>query len=106
MSLVDSSGRKIEQISQEERSPGSATRSRRRGTAAYFSVWSNRIFLWPRRSSHPTPIILRGYRKPLAMFDAPTGQVDADPRLHQPLAHYAMALAYAQQEDEVLESAT
>lgn len=107
MSLVAAvSGRKIEQINQEEaeyRFGGEVSDGQ--AQAAYFSVWNNRIFFWPRRNVPvDTDFILRGYRKPLNTFDVTTGQVDADPRLHQALAHYAVALAYAQQEDDVLES--
>ena len=50
--------------------------------------------------------ILRGYRKPLNWIGDgtnPAAVVDADERLHQLLVHYAIALAYAQQEDDVLE---
>ena len=77
------------------------------GTAepVFYSLWSGQVFFWPRRRVPvDTDFLLRGYRKPLTTFDQTTGQVDADPRLHQALAHYAVALAYAQQEDEYLES--
>ena len=37
------------------------------------------------------------------MVGGASAEVDADPRLHKLLVHYAIALCYAQQEDEVLE---
>ena len=69
----------------------------------WFSIWGDTISFWPRQAADAETIFkLRGYRKPLTTF-ATSGEVDADARLHRPLAHYAVALAYAQQEDEVLE---
>jgi hypothetical protein len=70
-----------------------------------FSVWGDRINLWPGvtfnadRTYH-----LRGYRKPLTWLDPVTESPDCDQRLHMPLAHFAVALAYAQQEDDALEA--
>ena len=73
---------------------------------AEFSVWGNVLYLWPGTlTSGPTDVVLYGYRLPsdwVAQGDAAV--VDADQRLHWPLVHYAIALAYAQQEDEVLET--
>lgn len=75
------------------------------GTWEYFSPWGRQLQLWPNSPADTDAVfILRGYRKPLTTFNSNTGEVDADPRLHRPLAHYAVALAYAQQEDEVLEN--
>jgi hypothetical protein len=68
-----------------------------------YSFWMDEIRFWPANTASEETIFgMRGYRKPLTMF-TPSGGVDADSRLHRPLAHYAVALAYAQQEDEVLE---
>ena len=56
----------------------------------------------PRNGAHPVQI--RGYRYPTDWIAGGAGAVpDCDARLHMLLAHYAIALAYAQQEDEVLE---
>ena len=70
-----------------------------------FSVWGNTLYVWPRvqTSSVDRPYRLRGYRKPLLWLNA-SNEPDCDERLHLPLTHYAVALAYAQQEDETLET--
>lgn len=71
------------------------------GTPAYWSEWGGQIYLWPT----PTDVRsyqIRGYRKPTDWVGA-EGEVDADERLHIALVYFACALAYAQQEDEVLE---
>lgn len=71
-----------------------------------FSIWGRELFLWPKTvPTVDTELVLLGYRLPrdwVSQGDA--AEVDADARLHWPLAHYAIALAYAQQEDEVLET--
>lgn len=69
----------------------------------YYSIWGGLLRMWPDpgidRALH-----LRGYRYPINWMAGGAGaEVDADPRLHISLAHYAIALSYAQQEDEVLE---
>lgn len=47
---------------------------------------------------------LRGYRKPLDWVSlGAAAPVDADDRLHLPIIWYVCSVAYAQQEDEVLE---
>lgn len=72
---------------------------------AMYSVWGDRLQLWPGISfDEDRHYTLRGYRKPLAWINVTTDAPDCDPRLHLPLTHYAVALAYAQQEDEVLEA--
>jgi len=100
------SGWKVEQISEEEADLKFGSDLEEGGglKAFYYSFWADQINFWPRtKATVETQFLMRGYRKPLSTF-APDGQVDADPRLHRPLAHFAVALAYAQQEDEVLES--
>ena len=71
-----------------------------------YSIWSEKFWLWPMADTTvDKAFTLRGHRYPtdwVALGE--DSEVDADSRLHQPLAHYAIALAYAQQEDEVLES--
>jgi hypothetical protein len=71
----------------------------------YYSIWGNAISLWPRPYPDVTTNFrIRGYRKPTNwVAQGSSAEVDADPRLHILLAHYAIALCYAQQEDEVLE---
>lgn len=69
-----------------------------------FSVWGGSLALWPAIGlSADRAYTLRGYRVPLSWIDATTNSPDCDPRLHLAFTHYAVALAYAQQEDEVLE---
>ena len=70
-----------------------------------FSLWSGQIYLWPKPNyTVDRTYTLRGYRYPTDWIAVgANSEVDADSRLHYPLAHYAIALAYAQQEDETLE---
>jgi len=74
-------------------------------TPTHFSVWGNKIYLWPwPADGAEVHLKLRGFRKPLNwVASGSSAEVDADERLHILLAHYAIALCYAQQEDEVLE---
>ncbi len=71
-----------------------------------YSIWNNRIELWPKATfGDDRNYSLRGYRKPtnwLAGTPSVT-EPDCDDRLHLPLCHYAIALAYAQQEAYELE---
>jgi len=72
----------------------------------YYSIFGREIVLWPAMQDGlgAHDYHLRGYRYSKAWIpNGPTAEPDCDPRLHQLLAHYAIALAYAQQEDEVLE---
>lgn len=70
----------------------------------YYTVWGNQLTLWPHYEGDPRSFTLRGYRLEKDWISGGAGaEVDADPRLHQLLIHYAIGLAYAQQEDEVLE---
>lgn len=75
------------------------------GDPTHYSIWGELLSLWP--SIEPAAdqgYLLRGYRKPADWVAAgASAEPDCDDRLHLPLAHYAVALAYAQQEDEVLE---
>jgi len=69
----------------------------------YYTVWGSELALWPNPSGDRA-LRLRGHRLPRNWIaDGAGGQPDADERLHFLLAHYAIALSYAQQEDEVLE---
>ena len=72
---------------------------------AYYSIYGGQIVLWPDPPSDlARSYRLRGYRLPADWINQGAGaEPDCDQRLHQSLAHYAIALAYAQQEDEVLE---
>lgn len=97
-------GSMLEYIAEEEAERRFSTQEYGAGPSRYFSIWNRHLRLWPlSRSDDDRLVALRGFRKPLTTFDVSTGEVDADPRLHRPLAHYAVALAYAREEDEVLE---
>lgn len=71
----------------------------------YYSVWEHKIWLWPKMTyATAVPYELRGHRLPVDWIAlGPDGEPDCDERLHRPLTHYAIALAYAQQEDDELE---
>ena len=71
-----------------------------------FSTWAGKIHLWPiATTTQAYNFSLVGYRNPSDWIaEGPSGEPDCDSRLHLPLVHYAIALAYAQQEDEQLES--
>jgi hypothetical protein len=70
-----------------------------------YALWASEIHLWPRPNfAEDRTYTLRGYRYPSDWIAVgANSEVDADVRLHYPLTHYAIALAYAQQEDETLE---
>lgn len=70
-----------------------------------YSIWNDTIYLWPRVQSSVEDRFyrLRGYRLPVTWL-TPAQEPDCDARFHLPLTHYAVALAYAQQEDETLET--
>jgi hypothetical protein len=72
------------------------------GIPEFFTVWGDRIFLWPKPTSDRV-YQMRGWRKPVDLLDLlPSQEPDCDERLHLPLIAYACSMAYAQQEDEVL----
>jgi hypothetical protein len=73
------------------------------GTPVYCSIWEGQLWLWPTPDiSSSYEVQLRGYRQPVWASGA-SEIPDLDPRLHICLVYYAISLAYAQQEDEVLE---
>jgi hypothetical protein len=72
------------------------------GPPIYYSLWQNKMQLWPRPNVLPYGVSVRAYRQPVwtnGSSDVP----DLDERLHITLAYYAIGLVYAQQEDEILE---
>jgi hypothetical protein len=74
------------------------------GAPIYYSLWQDKMQLWPQpeEASLPYDLQVRAYRQPV--WDNGSSAVpDLDERLHITLAYYAMALVYAQQEDEILE---
>jgi hypothetical protein len=71
----------------------------------FFSTWGGKIYVWP-VPEEETTFVVSGFRRPSSgWLNQPSSQVDLDERLHISLFHYAVALAYAQQEDPELESA-
>jgi len=70
-----------------------------------YTLWGGQITTYPRNGdmTNPRTYVLRGYRRPLTWLNA-ANEPDCDARLHYCFTHYACALAYAQQEDEQLES--
>lgn len=73
--------------------------------AFMYSLWGNEIqvYPWNRETTYTKHYRLRGYRRPLNWL-TPAQEPDCDARLHVAISHYAVALAYAQQEDEQLEA--
>lgn len=74
------------------------------GAPIYYSVWGGLMYLWPHLGQDiSADFQLRAYRQPVwsnSAADIP----DLDPRLHVTLSYFAMSLAYAAQEDDVLEA--
>jgi hypothetical protein len=73
------------------------------GAPAYFSVWANNLYLWPPCDVDDTcNVTIRGYKHPVWTNSA-AEIPDIDSRLHVTLAYAALSLAYAREEDEVME---
>lgn len=70
-----------------------------------YTIWANEIRLFPAKTwDEDRQYHLLGWRRPVAWSSlSPSSSPDCDERLHLPLAHYATSLAYAREEDEVLE---
>ena len=70
-----------------------------------YAMWTNEILLYPiKYNDEDKDYRLVGFRSPVEWSSlTPGDEPDCDERLHLPLAHYATALAYAREEDEVLE---
>lgn len=69
-----------------------------------FSLWGGLAYFWPRVIFEEDKAYrLRGYRASKTWDNNDAAEPDCDLRLHMPLAHFATALVYAQQEDEQLE---
>lgn len=70
-----------------------------------YALWAGEIKLFPAglTFSEDKEYKLYGYRRAAAWPTSSSGSPDCDERLHLALAHYATALAYAREEDEVLE---
>lgn len=102
----DTSGRRLILVDHETAEDNYSAALVPAGRAAHFSIWGRVATLWPRCTfATPQTYTLRGYRSPIDWVAVgPSSRPDADERLHWPLAHYAIALAYLQQEDEVLEA--
>lgn len=75
------------------------------GSPSHFTVWGGDIYFYPQPSYDDDRVFyLRGYRLASDWMTGADGDVpDCDPRLHRSFINYAIALAYAQQEDLALE---
>jgi hypothetical protein len=95
-------GYQLVQVNQEAAEANYGTNAAA-GRPAYFSVWGTELYLWPPVTRETTyDLVLRGYRQP-NWDNAASSIPDMDARLHIPLCYYALALAYAKEEDEVME---
>lgn len=72
----------------------------------YFSVWGDKVYFWPAPSADTDQdFSIRGHRRPTDWIGAgAASEPDCDEALHAVLVPYAVALAYAQQEDPELEA--
>jgi hypothetical protein len=86
----------------EDRFVGMAATS---ANPTYYSIFGSHLVLWPTPpADFARSYNVRGHRLSTDWMATGASAVpDCDVRLHQLLAHYAIALCYAQQEDEVLE---
>jgi hypothetical protein len=102
-SVIDlDSGRRLVQVSNEQ-AEDNFSQIATTTTPVYYTIWGGVLRLCP-NPGVDRQVLLRGYRYPHEWITGGAGaEVDADPRLHILLAHFAIALSYAQQEDEVLE---
>lgn len=104
---TDNSSYRLRQIGLEEAEDQYFGTTSSSGVAVEYSIWNDVVYLWPKVTFDSSrSYALRGYREPtdwLAGTPAVT-EPDCDERLHLPLCHYAIALAYAQQEAYELEN--
>jgi len=106
MALVDmSTGVRLVQIANEAAEDNFIGGQSGSATPATYSIYGREIMLWPSPGESERQYHLRGYRLSADwMLGGAAAVPDMDARLHILLAHYAIALSYAQQEDEVLEN--
>lgn len=105
-SLVDqTNGYRLMQIGNELAEDSFVANWSSASNPTYYSVFGNTLELWPTPpGDFERAYMMRGHRLPADWMSTGASAVpDCDSRLHQLLAHYAIALCYAQQEDEVLE---
>ena len=73
------------------------------GVPIYYSLWKRTLYLWPRVETQEEVVLsMRGYRQPV-WSNVASAVPDIDPSLHIALCYFAMSLAMAAQEDEILE---
>lgn len=103
-SVVDGRGMRLVQVAPEQAEDNFNANSVATSSPVYYTLWGGVLQLWPSAVGDERTLHLRGYRLPTAWWTlGASAEVDADQRLHILLAHYAIALAYAQQEDEILQ---
>lgn len=74
------------------------------GTPIVWTQVGQLLYFYPPPSA-ATTYQARGYRRPIDwVTQGASAEADADDRLHIPITYYACSVAYAQQEDEVLEA--
>jgi hypothetical protein len=102
-SVIDAdSGMRLVQVSNEQ-AEDNFSQIATTTTPVYYTIWGGVLRLRP-DPGVDRQLQLRGYRYPREWISEGAGaEPDCDPRLHILLAHFAIALSYAQQEDEVLE---
>ena len=106
ISVIDTGrGVRLLQVSNEQAEDHFTDASAHSAAPTYYSIWGGELRLWPEPMvDGEINLRIRGYRRPTDwVMQGASAEVDADPRLHILFAHYAIALCYAQQEDEVLE---
>jgi hypothetical protein len=102
--VVDDRGMRLVQVAPEQAEDQFNAHAVATAAPAYYTLWGGVMQLWPSAAGAERTLYLRGYRLPSSWWlSGASAEVDADPRLHILLAHYAIALSYAQQEDEILE---
>lgn len=72
------------------------------GVPAYWSEWGNSVHLWPAPTA-VNSVRVRGWRRS-NWASGDDVEVDADSRLHLPIMYFGLAMAYGQQEDEILKA--
>lgn len=107
VSVVDDDNQvRLEQVDQEWAEDHYYSTNSVAATPFRYSLWQRLMYLWPNTTfTENRTYTLRGWRRPGDWIALGASAVpDCDERLHLALANYAIALAYAQQEDTDLEA--
>ena len=71
------------------------------GPPMWWSLWADQVNIWPIPNAAYT-LLVRGHRKATDWHLSDSTEVDADPRLHRALIHFAVAEMFKLQEDPEL----